>query len=373
MPERQRKQLILVGCWWFLLIGASQAMIGPLGERLASSFGVHDGGVNLMANAFFMGSCAMIVASIFLADRLSPLRMIVGCATFFAVGCAGVALAPSWIAVLASLACVGIGYGGISAWVNAQFVGEFSARGEGGWLQAVNGFWGVGSVIGPFIVRRAILAPQRPHAVLLGLSVLGFLALVGLKRPQPHHAHEAGKLTPWPIVAFGLLMGLYVGTEVTTSTMLVRHLTGVHGVSEEQAIGVASLLWLAFTLGRFAASSAASRWHPSVLISIAAACAAGGGILALNPQTATAGYLLIGATMSPIFPAILDWACRGRAPSGQVTGLVITCGCLAAAVSPMVIRVVAQQHLGWVPAIIAGSFAVIALLSLSLRAASVHV
>src|SRR5260370_326734 len=115
---------------------------------------------------------------------LSSRTFVLAALTCLGLGCAGVALAPSWSVFLAGVLVLGVGYGALDIGCN-QLVAHSEGTSRTAVLNALNGTFGLGAVAGPILVSTVGRSPlalfyARPPAlpgrvVPLGPAVSGRL------------------------------------------------------------------------------------------------------------------------------------------------------------------------------------------------------
>src|SRR5258708_4993314 len=102
----------------FLLIGVLAASYGPLLEHLVRRFGVSLPEAGSVFSAHFAGALIGVFVSMWAMERVSSRVAIWAALASLALGCAGMALAPSWPAFLAGAFAVGLGVGGLDLGLN---------------------------------------------------------------------------------------------------------------------------------------------------------------------------------------------------------------------------------------------------------------
>src|SRR3989441_5774561 len=175
----------------------------------------------------FFGALLGVIVSMRLLQQVSSRTFVLGAVACLGLGCAGVAVAPSWPAFLGGVLVIGFGFGALDIGCN-QLVAHSEGTRRTAVLNALNGAFAVGAVAGPILVTTA----GRTHLGLLyGGAALVALALV------PLVAGISGRLpfTPQPKAekSFALLaifmvgFGLYVGVETGIGGLIIP-LIGTH-------------------------------------------------------------------------------------------------------------------------------------------------
>src|ERR1700681_1469999 len=102
----------------FLLIGVLAASYGPLLEHLVLRFGISLPQAGSVFSAHFAGALVGVFVSMWGMERVSGRVAVWAGVVSLAIGCAGVALAPSWPAFLAGAFVVALGFGSLDLGLN---------------------------------------------------------------------------------------------------------------------------------------------------------------------------------------------------------------------------------------------------------------
>src|SRR5260370_14097009 len=104
----------------FFVMGFLGAANGPLLEQLARRFDVSLAVAGGVLTTHFSGALVGVLASMRVLQQVTIRTFMLGALTCLGVGCASVALAPSWPAFLASVFVVGIGWGALDIGCNPR-------------------------------------------------------------------------------------------------------------------------------------------------------------------------------------------------------------------------------------------------------------
>src|SRR2546421_6167339 len=102
----------------FFLMGVLVAVYGPLLEILTRRYGVSLSVAGTVLSAHFAGGLVGVMVSMRALQRTSGRAFVTTALGILGLGCAGVALAPSWPAFLAGAFVIGIGFGSLDIGLN---------------------------------------------------------------------------------------------------------------------------------------------------------------------------------------------------------------------------------------------------------------
>jgi FHS family glucose/mannose:H+ symporter-like MFS transporter len=355
----------------FLLAGILVSAYGPLLEHLSHRFAVSLPVAGSVFTAHFTGGLVGVVASMRLTERLSNRVFVPASLGGMALGCAGIAVAPTWETFLAAVFVLGLGFGAIDIGLN-QLVAHSDDVRRGAALNGLNGAFAIGAVVGPILV--SILGEH--HFALLyacGAIVAAAIIPLGLRIPgrlpvAPHrNASRPGVLVVLFVVAFVL----YVGTEVGVGGWMPTHLESL-GLHSSTAATLTSGFWLALGLGRLLAALLPPRVPESAVV---IACSAVAGITllaALAKPLAPIAYIATGFAIAPIFPTGIVWLAKLRPGDARATSWLFPAAMVGGAFIPAGVGVViAQIGIAAAPGIVAAvAFGMLAAFTLALRSIS---
>src|SRR4051812_28030509 len=185
------KRAVAGGFLAFILLGAVQACYGPLIPVLRSAFGLSAADAGLILGVQFAGSVLGIVVSGAIEGRIGPRRRVGVGAALFALGCGGVALAPTWSFALAAAFLIGVGFGVLNVTYLTLFSTGFGARGAM-MLNLLTASYGIGNVLGPLVVGQTLEQGFRLPFIFIAVTALLALPLVlaAPSRPAPVAASD---------------------------------------------------------------------------------------------------------------------------------------------------------------------------------------
>ncbi|MFD1732282.1 MFS transporter [Deinococcus malanensis] len=183
----------VVGAVAFAVQGMYISLYGPMYPRLLEHFQLSQAQVGWIASANFLGSSSAMLGATWLMGRFGVRRMLTISPLLVGVGAIGVGISGSWTLALVFALIAGLGTGGVSSGINISLASlpERSAP----VLNAVNGMFGLGSVLGPLLVATLPGSTTRWPFVVVGL--LAFMVLA-VARGLPHTAPTSAPGTRFP-------------------------------------------------------------------------------------------------------------------------------------------------------------------------------
>ena len=305
------------------------------------------GGIALAG--FFLG---------FLADRFGRKATIVLGLIVFAVDAYLFAIGDSFAYFLVLLAISGLAIGVFKTGALA-LIGDIvtSTTQHTAIMNMVEGFFGIGSIIGPALLARLLLAGVSwKWLYVIAGTMCALLVLIAVMVRYPTTMKPAGEpvdlkrtlamvKNPYAM-AFSLGAFLYVASECAVYVWMPTLLAGYRGQAAFVASYSISIFFLLRAAGRFAGAWMLSRYSWTAVLVVASgailACFVGaviqGGTLAV--------YLLpfSGLFMSVIYPTINSKgiSCFPKSEHGAVSGVILFFTCVSAAVGPLAMGAVSD-------------------------------
>lgn len=287
----------------------------------------------------------------FLADRLGRKTTILIGLVCFGVSSALFAAGHDFLFFVTLLFVSGVGIGIFKAGALA-LIGDLS-RSTGEHARTMNlieGFFGIGAIIGPAIVAYLLQVGASwkwvylVAAVMCGMLILGsalarFPAPV-LARKEPARPAEALRMAGDPTALFfGNALMLYVAAEAAVYVWAPTYLASYEGDWGTLAAYAVSIFFVLRAAGRFLGVWLLSlfRWSTVLLVCSAAMAAlfwiavAGGREVAIFALPAT------GVFMSVLYPTINSTgiSCFDKGRHGSIAGLLLFFTCVSAVVAPL--------------------------------------
>ena len=293
-----------------------------------------------------------------LADTFGRKRTIVVGLTLFAVASYLFAAGNSFFYFSILLAISGIGIGVFKTGALA-LIGDLSksTTEHTSLMNTVEGFFGVGSIIGPAILARLLAtgASWKGLYVLAG-TICVVLILIAVRAEYPRTVkasdesidlrHTAAAMKNRYALAFSLGAFLYVATEAAVYVWMPTLLAGDKGSAAALVAYSVSIFFILRAAGRFIGAWMLARFYWTKVLALF-----GGVILicfigAVIGGAGAAIYLLpaSGLFMSVIYPSINSKgiSCFPKSEHGAVAGVILFFTCLSAVVGPLAMGAVSD-------------------------------
>jgi fucose permease len=390
----------------FMLIGATDAVFGPLLRPISAGFGVSLAVAGTVISVVFAGALTGVLGALGVLRWAPWLPVATITLTALAAGAVTIALARTWALLLVGAYLAGTGFGGTDFSLNT-LMSRTSPRGRVARLNILNAAFGAGAVLGPALAGwlgaatltwgfgigaaaccavAAGLAGVRPTPRGTGPGPAPApdqdvppdpaadqpTASPARDQPQPSPARDQpppggpGRRRPrrrpalgWghgAVGAIAIAYLLYVGTESGTSGWIPATLVGVH-YSPRAATVVTSAFWGAMTVSRLLVVPVSRVISAPRIVLAAGLLLTVALTLTAIPAVAPAGYVVAGFAAGPIFPTGLDWIGTAFPGQRQATSWALLSSFAGGVAGPAVVALaVSVAGLASVPAVL-GAFA----------------
>ena len=260
-----------------------------------------------------------------------------------------------WVLVLAQFV-IGLGTGVLESCTNALANDIARPGGHAGEQNLLHAFYGLGAILGPLLIGASLASGHgwRPAfaAGAAGAAVLVVL-LTRIRVPQRPEgavvvsARSLLALASNPLVlVLGLIIGLYVGEEMTIGNWAATYLQRVQGLRGDLAAGCVGLYWGALAGGRLLAALA-SRVLTALQILIGSATLALASTMLLlcapSAPVALVALVLCGLGFAATYPTTMALAgVWFPQATGSVAALLVTASSVMSSLVPMVSGVLVQ-------------------------------
>lgn len=295
----------------------------------------------------------------FLADRWGRKRSIVAGLTLFAAACALFAVSREFLVFISLLFFSGLAIGVFKAGALA-LIGDISrsTREHSSTMNMLEGFFGVGAIIGPAIVTHLLLSgADWKWLYVIASGLCGALILVALftRFPQPPAPGAAGRrklsetlsLLRDPFaIGFSIALMLYVAAEAAVYVWGPTYLLDYRGPLAWFGLYMVSIFFVLRAAGRFLGAWLIARlaWpqvlavcSTGVFACFLVACMGGRGVASLALPAS-------GLFMSVLYPTINSKGISSfeRPRHGEIAGVLLFFTCVSAVLSPLAMAAVSD-------------------------------
>ena len=351
----------------FIALGLRTAIIGVAWPSIRSTFDLPQSGLGVILIVTGLGTMTAGLLLGRIVGRLGVGRLLILSTGLTAAMVAGLALSPSFSAFLLISFISGLGSGSIDAGINFFATQHFSESG----MNRLHGCFGVGALAGPILMGLLIGAGASWRiGYLLVALVMGAMTLVFLSTRDLWEggSPRAPSLTPvatlpvraviaMPIVWVSLILFFCSsGIEVASGQWAFSVIEEGMGQSDNVASLWAGLFWGAMAFGRLTLGPVAVRVGTVRWIQGSVFCAAvGATIYAAAPYPlATVGLMLIGISMSTVFPLVMMLTPRrvGNAALSHTVGFQMSASMVGGSTVPWIAGFLFSRYsyhaVGWV-------------------------
>ena len=319
----------------FISLGLPDSLLGSAWPTMYPQLGVPFSYAGILSMIISLGT---IVSSLN-SDRLTR-ALGTGRVTALSVGMTAAALFGFSVSGQFWMLCLwaipyGLGAGSVDAALNNYVALHYKSR-HMSWLHC---FWGVGTVISPFIMGYALTNRTWNS----GYRIIGFLQLAiallllltlpvwNINKSATETAGKsvglvgALKIKGVPFLLLGFFA--YSALEATAMQWASTYFVEVKGISTERAATFAALFYIGITSGRFASGFITDKLGDQKMIRLGTGILICGILVLFLPiasyQAAFAAFLVIGFGCAPIYPCIIHSTPSnfGAENSGAIIGI----------------------------------------------------
>ena len=344
----------------FISLGLPDSLLGSGWPKMQTVFGVPSSWAGYVS----MAICFMTIISALLSPRLirkyHTKWIVIMSVLLTVVGLLGFSVSTRyWMLILFAIP-YGLGAGSIDASVNHYVANHYPSS----VMNFLHCFYGVGAVISPAIMALALkLARWNEGYRWTAYIQIGILLVCVLSLPLWKRSDAEGGEVPdsagipetlkVPGVALTLIgFFAYCSGEATCFLWTPSYFAGTRaGLSDETIAAFGSLIFGGLMLGRLISGFVSNRLGDRLLIRIGITVELFGILLVSLPiagsLVAAVGFVIIGAGMGPIYPAIQYMAPAnfGRKYSAAVIGLQMASAYIGSTFMPLIFGYL-QQTVG---------------------------
>ena len=290
----------------------------------------------------------------FLADLLGRKRSIITGLAIFGASSFFFAWASSFGVFLMLLFVGGLAVGIFKTGALA-LIGDIttSTKAHTSTMNMVEGFFGIGAIIGPAIVAYLLSHNASWKWLYVIAAVLcTLLIILAAKVPYPQSRASAepskvsdvlGMMGNRLAMAFSAGVMLYVGVETAIYVWMPTFLAGYSGPGSEWVVYTLSIFFVLRVIGRFAGFWLLERFDWTIVLAICGVsilvCF---GLAALGREFAIWTLPVSGLAMSVIYPTLNSKgiSCFPKAQHGAVSGVLLFFTCVSAVIAPLVMGII---------------------------------
>lgn len=313
----------------FVALGLSASLLGPalgdLRERTGSS-------TSAISVLFVCSSLGYLAGSLLAGrgyDRRLGHRLLGGALTLLAASLVTLAWAPSLAALAVGYAVHGVAGGGVDVGGNTLLVWA-KGRAAGPFLNALHLSFGVGALLAPLVVNRALawghgVGGAFAVTALPALAAAAWLARRAAPEPIDAGTHDSGGgSAPAGVLAVvATFFFLYVGVEIGFAGWVYTYAQEIGLGGRNGPAALTAVFWGSFTLGRVLSVWLSGRLPAGAVLTGSCVLAVGAaGLLVVADGAAAAvwlGTVLFGFGTAPQFATMIAFAERHFPLTGSAT------------------------------------------------------
>ena len=319
----------------FISLGLPDALLGSAWPSMYPVFHVPVSYAGIISMIIAAGTVISSLQNDRLTKKLGTGKITAISVATTAVALIGFSVSHSFIALCLWAVPYGLGGGSVDAALNNYVALHYESR-HMSWLHC---FWGVGTVVSPFIMGYALTNRTWNS----GYRIIGFLQLAiallllvtlpvwNINKSATETAGKsvglvgALKIKGVPFLLLGFFA--YCALEATAMQWASTYFVEVKGISTERAATFAALFYIGITSGRFASGFITDKLGDQKMIRLGTGILICGILVLFLPiasyQAAFAAFLVIGFGCAPIYPCIIHSTPSnfGAENSGAIIGI----------------------------------------------------
>lgn len=321
----------------FISLGLPDSLLGAGWPVMHTALQVPVSYMGLISMVISGGTIVSSLLSDRLTHKLGTNRVTATSVFLTAIALGGFSISSQFWMLVVFAVPYGLGAGAIDAALNNYVALHYSSK-HMSWLHC---FWGVGTVISPFVMSYALTTGSWQLGYrLIALIQLGIALLLVFTLPLWRVNQDPAKPTPTTkslgLIAVLKIKGVpflligffaYCAVEATTMYWASTYLVAVKGVTSAQAAAFAALFYIGMTVGRFLGGFIMDGLgdHKMILLGTAILLIGIGCLLMpiASDQLALVGFVVIGLGCAPIYPCIIHATPSnfGAEHSGAIIGI----------------------------------------------------
>jgi FHS family Na+ dependent glucose MFS transporter 1 len=324
-------------------MGIALSLLGPSVSYLEDHLGVSAGVVGILfaviAASNFFGA---LVGGRWVTGWGGHVVLRIGVIAF-SVGVLFIALASTYVYAVIGAVLIGSATGMTDASMNIMVVWARAGK-SGPALNAMHLLFGVGALLAPLIVDRAISLTDHlwPVSIVVGFFALMSVVILGRRASpfEPEHAPDFHRPElPTKVVAHvAIFFLLYVGGEVGFSGWIHTYAED-QGMSGSNPAFVTAIFWASFALARLVAIPLSKIFKPLTIVGWACALSLVGLIIMIAGDASTSsiwfGTALFGFASGPQYPTMIAMVDEKLSLSAQATAWIVGAAAIGGLIVPV--------------------------------------
>ncbi len=324
-------------------MGIALSLLGPSVSYLEDHLGVSAGVVGILfaviAASNFFGA---LVGGRWVTGWGGHVVLRIGVIAF-SVGALFIALASTYVYAVIGAVLIGSATGMTDASMNIMVVWARAGK-SGPALNAMHLLFGVGALLAPLIVDRAISLTDHlwPASIVVGFFALMSVVILGRRESpfEPEHAPDFHRPElPTKVVAHvAIFFLLYVGGEVGFSGWIHTYAED-QGMSGSNPAFVTAIFWASFALARLVAIPLSKIFKPLTIVGWACALSLVGLIIMIAGDASTSsiwfGTALFGFASGPQYPTMIAMVDEKLSLSAQATAWIVGAAAIGGLIVPV--------------------------------------
>ncbi len=349
--------LMLVTFLAFISIGFPDAVLGVAWPEMRLSF---DRSLSDVGFILFSSGSGYFLSGILAGKAIETLgvgRLLAVSTSAVAAGLFAYAATPSFWLLLGAAVLIGLGSGAVDAGLNVYASEHFTVT-VMNWLHA---FFGIGAMLGPFIVAGVFAAGGTWRVgYLIVASVIAAMAVVFVLTARRwgnsvHHTDAEqparvpvrvvlrSRLVWLQVFLFHVMAGIEAAAGLWTATLMIERF----GAGKSEAGLWAGLFWGAMAVGRLVLAPLSGDLDPRRLVQLGTFGVLLGALLMIPDQKLSfqVGVLLFGLSMAPLFPTLMSLTPRrlGSGVALHAIGFQVSAATLGIVTIPTVAGLIAER------------------------------
>ena len=302
----------------FVSLGLPDSLLGSAWPTMVSDLSAPLWGAGLISMTVSLCTITSSINSARLIRRFGTGRLTAFSGMMTATALLGMSLAPHYVFLLLLAIPLGLGAGAVDAAMNNYVALHCEAK-HMNWLHC---FWGVGTVISPYVMSAALKSGMKWTAGYRGVSAMQYaLAVVLLMtlrlwggEKAKEEERSAKVLSVRQVLALpGAKQGLfgftcYCAAESTFMLWSATYLVMARGLDAATAASMGGLFFIGMTVGRGVSGFIAMRLRPKQMVRLGQVMMVLGGLLLFVPGQGVGifGLLFMGLGCAPVYPNIVQ-------------------------------------------------------------------